>query len=73
MISNQTDGHFVTDSIPVIATTYQAPGDLEPYEVSNTSIQLTWRSPSDDSIQVVSVYYAEVNISLFIYHIFPHS
>ncbi|XP_053397738.1 proto-oncogene tyrosine-protein kinase ROS-like isoform X2 [Mercenaria mercenaria] len=60
VISNQTEGNFVTESVPVISTTYQAPDDLELLEVTNTSIQLTWRSPSDDSTRVVSIYYAEV-------------
>ncbi|XP_060592485.1 proto-oncogene tyrosine-protein kinase ROS-like isoform X2 [Ruditapes philippinarum] len=60
VISNQTEGNFITESVPVICSTYQAPNDLECLEVTNTSIQLAWTSPSDDSTRVVSIYYAEV-------------
>ncbi|XP_052809891.1 proto-oncogene tyrosine-protein kinase ROS-like isoform X2 [Mya arenaria] len=57
VFSNQTSGGYLTESSAMQVHTFQQPSDLELYDVTNTSIHLTWRSPSDDATQRVTISY----------------
>ena len=48
------------ESLPVSVHTFESPSDLELQDITNTSIHLMWRSPSDNATRLVSINYAQV-------------
>ena len=44
--------------------TFDEPDDIHVIDVTNTSIEVVWTSPSDDSVSMFSIYYAKVSVIL---------
>ena len=55
------------ESVPVHVMTFDEPDDIHVIDVTNTSIEVVWTSPSDDSVSMFSIYYAKVRAYIFCY------
>ena len=49
-------------SLPVHVMTFDEPDGIHQIDATNTTIQVVWTSPSDDSVSMFSIYYAKVSI-----------
>ncbi|KAK3578565.1 hypothetical protein CHS0354_025280 [Potamilus streckersoni] len=55
----QTNGNYISESPIVQSRTFKLPGNVMLESATNTSLNLSWRSPDDDSIMRNNFLYAE--------------